>query len=271
MPDKTKNYNGELIIGEEIITLQTDRSFKSLVIYFYNNLFIENLLPTDYMIMKTKSVGSLGVLSITKLNNRSDVYGELFKYNGLCIIKDCLVTYEDNIKVPVSIKRPSSITWNQLKGHYTNDNNLVKQVWEDITTDYDQMKNTTRNDLVKRVRRFIEEDVENNTTSFKNEIIEQPSRIKKQDKGFDIVGNQHTSHNRHQIKSSKTPYVGKYHFNLKTGKTMTGTTFDRDSVELEPIGVRPEKIEIVGNVKPKTKKLKQRTARRRQIRTTGVY
>ena len=86
MPDKTKNYNGELIIGEEIITLQTDRSFKSLVIYFYNNLFIENLLPTDYMIMKTKSVGSLGVLSITKLNNRSDVYGELFKYNGLCII-----------------------------------------------------------------------------------------------------------------------------------------------------------------------------------------
>ena len=41
MPDKTKNYNGELIIGEEIITLQTDLSVGQ---YDIKVMYMENYL-----------------------------------------------------------------------------------------------------------------------------------------------------------------------------------------------------------------------------------
>tara|TARA_R110002153_G_scaffold52621_1_gene147429 strand:+ start:172 stop:735 length:564 start_codon:yes stop_codon:yes gene_type:complete len=115
----------KLIINQKLVELKTDIEYKAIELHYNGKLYIENLLPQDYIVSKNNSK-----IIIVKFNKREEILTELFNYNGYCNITYGYLVDKDLQKHNLNIDKLKSETWNTLTS------NWVKNVtnWEDMET-----------------------------------------------------------------------------------------------------------------------------------------
>jgi hypothetical protein len=205
----------KLIINDKIVCLETDVILKAMEISFSGNLYINSLLPNDYLVRKGN-----GKIIILKFNNSQEQVEDLFEYDGACRIYSAKIVDENLLEHFLDIVQ-IIVTWNKMgKG----DSNYA---WEFLTTDYNKLLNNSRNDYVDRVRYKTISGVKTKYTERK-----PVSNKYKKDRNISVLGNQTTNGKEYRIKGEKAPYSGLYHINTKTMKAMTGASPDKTSKEL---------------------------------------
>tara|TARA_R100001594_G_scaffold127960_1_gene166029 strand:- start:3304 stop:3978 length:675 start_codon:yes stop_codon:yes gene_type:complete len=198
-------------IGKHIVEIDTDIVYKAIEIDYQGNLSISNLLPNDYLVRK-----GAGKLIILRLNRGDDIYTELFRYYGACLIYGARLVDENNQIQNLTIEKNYIQTWNKLT---TN--------WENLTTNYEDLTGGIRNDGVQKTMLVDNEDY----TKTEKIVTTYPTKYKS-DRNMKILGNQYTSNGNYRIKGKNTPYTGKFHIYLDTHKIMTGEMPEESSKQL---------------------------------------
>ena len=198
-------------IGKHIVEIDTDIVYKAIEIDYQGNLSISNLLPNDYLVRK-----GAGKLIILRLNRGDDIYTELFRYYGACLIYGARLVDENNQVQNLTIEKNYIQTWNKL----TALRNRCSVNYEDLT-------GGIRNDGVQKTMLVDNEDY----TKTEKIVTTYPTKYKS-DRNMKILGNQYTSNGNYRIKGKNTPYTGKFHIYLDTHKIMTGEMPEESSKQL---------------------------------------
>lgn len=112
----------KLIINRKLVELETDIEYQAIELHYNGKLYIENLLPQDYIVRKNNSK-----IIIVKFNKREEILSELFNYNGYCNITYGFLVDKDLQKHNLTIESPSVDTWNISKSVWDEDSSN----WED--------------------------------------------------------------------------------------------------------------------------------------------
>tara|TARA_R100001594_G_scaffold79269_1_gene113917 strand:- start:80 stop:637 length:558 start_codon:yes stop_codon:yes gene_type:complete len=131
----------KIIIGKELVEIETNIEYKAIQIGYYGELYIENIMPNDYIVNKGN-----GKIIILKFNKKNEIIRSLFNYNGACKIHSAFLIDSENKKIYLEIESPSLKTWDLL--NKTKDGS-TKHQWDKLSDDYGNMVNTSRNDLIK--------------------------------------------------------------------------------------------------------------------------
>ena len=198
-------------IGKHIVEIDTDIVYKAIEIDYQGNLSISNLLPNDYLVRK----GS-GKLIILRLNRGDDIYSELFRYYGACLIYGARLVDENNQIQNLTIEKNYIQTWNKLTA-----------LWNRCSVNYEDLTGGIRNDGVQKTMLVDNEDY----TKTEKIVTTYPTKYKS-DRNMKILGNQYTSNGNYRIKGKNTPYTGKFHIYLDTHKIMTGEMPEESSKQL---------------------------------------
>ena len=143
----------KLIIGSKIVELETDVIYQAIELKYSGNLYINNLLPDDYIVNKGN-----GKVIIVRFNRRDEIIKELFEYDGYCNIYYGYLIDKELQKHKLIISKPSVVTWNSMNKKNYIDGTSKTTLWESLTTDYDLMENSNRNDIVKSKLKTIHFD-----------------------------------------------------------------------------------------------------------------
>ena len=198
-------------IGKHIVEIDTDIVYKAIEIDYQGNLSISNLLPNDYLVRK-----GAGKLIILRLNRGDDIYTELFRYYGACLIYGARLVDENNQIQNLTIEKNYIQTWNQLPA-----------LWNRCSVNYEDLTGGIRNDGVQKTMLVDNEDY----TKTEKIVTTYPTKYKS-DRNMKILGNQYTSNGNYRIKGKNTPYTGKFHIYLDTHKIMTGEMPEESSKQL---------------------------------------
>ena len=170
----------KLIIGPKKVELETNIVYQAIELKYNGDLYIDNLLPDDYIVMK----GNKKII-IARFNRSDEILKELFEYDGYCNIYYGYLIDKDLTKHKLIISKPSIVTWNNLNEKKLLDGTTKKSLWESLTTDFDLMENVGRNDYVERFKRNSRINGEN-VEFYKTRTI-APSKRKKRDKNLSTV------------------------------------------------------------------------------------
>ena len=198
-------------IGKHIVEIDTDIVYKAIEIDYQVNLSISNLLPNDYLVRK-----GAGKLIILRLNRGDDIYTELFRYYGACLIYGARLVDENNQIQNLTIEKNYIQTWNKLTA-----------LWNRCSVNYEDLTGGIRNDGVQKTMLVDNEDY----TKTEKIVTTYPTKYKS-DRNMKILGNQYTSNGNYRIKGKNTPYTGKFHIYLDTHKIMTGEMPEESSKQL---------------------------------------
>ena len=198
-------------IGRHIVEIDTDIVYKAIEIDYQGNLSISNLLPNDYLVRK-----GAGKLIILRLNRGDDIYTELFRYYGACLIYGARLVDENNQIQNLTIEKNYIQTWNKLTA-----------LWNRCSVNYEDLTGGIRNDGVQKTMLVDNEDY----TKTEKIVTTYPTKYKS-DRNMKILGNQYTSNGNYRIKGKNTPYTGKFHIYLDTHKIMTGEMPEESSKQL---------------------------------------
>lgn len=198
-------------IGKHIVEIDTDIVYKAIEIDYQGNLSISNLLPNDYLVRK-----GAGKLIILRLNRGDDIYTELFRYYGACLIYGARLVDENNQIQNLTIEKNYIQTWNKLTA-----------LWNRCSVNYEDLTGGIRNDGVQKTMLVDNEDY----TKTEKIVTTYPTKYKS-DRNMKILGNQYTSNGNYRIKGKNTPYTGKFHIYLDTHKIMTGEMPEESSKQL---------------------------------------
>ena len=91
---REKTYNGNLNIGQQKVSLETDKPFKKIEIQYYGKMNIQSLLPNNYSLKNN----ILEKKIIIKSGGSEKLNPDLFKYRGKAIIKKCILYLESGKK-----------------------------------------------------------------------------------------------------------------------------------------------------------------------------
>ena len=169
----------KLIIEKKLVRIETDIVYKAIEIRYKADLYIENLLPDNYIVGKKN-----GKVLIIRFNLEDEIPKELFNYNGYCNIYYAFLIDQDLQKHELIIKRPALTTWNTMNKKNDLDGTSKTQVWESLTTDYELMESNLRNDYVKTRKIFRDYDAEAKTYIQRYETTLKPSKLTKKDKNL---------------------------------------------------------------------------------------
>ena len=158
----------KLIINQRLVELETDIEYKAVELHYNGKLYIENLLPQDYIVQKGNSK-----IIIVKFNKREEILSQLFNYNGYCNISFGFLVDKDLQKHNLTIESPSVITWNTLK---TN--------WEDITTKWEDLGNSKSNNYVNSVKFKSVTDPDTGVVTNTKETSRRLSKLSNKDIGL---------------------------------------------------------------------------------------
>ena len=122
---KEKTYNGNLNIGEKIVSVDTNHNWAAFEIDFSGKMEIESLLPDDYIVKAGRSK-----IVIVKLNKREESLSELFKYKGATMITRCMLVTPELESIILYINNRSLQLWNTLmKSERVGSEDGVQQDW----------------------------------------------------------------------------------------------------------------------------------------------
>ena len=158
----------KLIINRKLVELETDIEYKAVELHYNGKLYIENLLPQDYIVQKGNSK-----IIIVKFNKREEILSQLFYYNGYCKIISGFLVDKDLQKHNLTIEAPSVVTWNTLK---TN--------WEDIKTNWEDLKNTPSNKYSNNFKITSKTDPDTNVVTTTRETFQTSSNLVYRDVGL---------------------------------------------------------------------------------------
>ena len=145
----------KIIINNKNVEIETDIVYKAIELYYDGELYIENLLPSDYIVQK----GDRQII-IIRFNRNDEILKELFNYDGYCNIFSAYLIDQENLQVPLIIEKPSVLTWEKMGTRKNSSNEERKVDWEYMTTSYNDMDNTGRNDYIKsfKFKRTIDDE-----------------------------------------------------------------------------------------------------------------
>ena len=155
-------------------------------------------------------------LIILRLNRGDDIYTELFRYYGACLIYGARLVDENNQIQNLTIEKNYIQTWNKLTA-----------LWNRCSVNYEDLTGGIRNDGVQKTMLVDNEDY----TKTEKIVTTYPTKYKS-DRNMKILGNQYTSNGNYRIKGKNTPYTGKFHIYLDTHKIMTGEMPEESSKQL---------------------------------------
>ena len=121
-----KTYYGNLNVGKEIVSLETDINYQAIEINYIGNLKPTFLLPNNYI---TK-IGNNKII-ILKLIKNNDIIKELFSYQGTAIINKCVLVSDNFAKYLLNINKSNLEHYIRLDGTW---NNYTRN-WEDLDFD----------------------------------------------------------------------------------------------------------------------------------------
>ena len=145
----------KIIINNKNVEIETDIVYKAIELYYDGELYIENLLPSDYIVQK----GNRQII-IIRFNRNDEILKELFNYDGYCNIFSAYLIDQENLQVPLIIEKPAALTWEKMGTRKNTSNEERKVDWEYMTTSYNDMDNTGRNDYIKsfKFKRTIDDE-----------------------------------------------------------------------------------------------------------------
>ena len=145
----------KIIINNNNVEIETDIVYKAIDLYYDGELYIENLLPSDYLVQK----GNRQII-IIRFNRNDEILKELFNYDGYCNIFSAYLIDQENLQVPLIIEKPAALTWEKMGTRKNSSNEERKVDWEYMTTSYNDMENTGRNDYIKsfKFKRTIDDE-----------------------------------------------------------------------------------------------------------------
>ena len=145
----------KIIINNKNVEIETDIVYKAIELYYDGELYIENLLPSDYIVQK----GNRQII-IIRFNRNDEILKELFNYDGYCNIFSAYLIDKENLQVPLIIEKPAALTWEKMGTRKNTSNEERKVDWEYMTTSYNDMDNTGRNDYINsfKFKRTIDDE-----------------------------------------------------------------------------------------------------------------
>ena len=161
---KEKTYIGNLNIGENIISVDTDVSFNLLVIKYIGKIKIKKLNNNLNVSKNRKTI----VVQKGSSKNISD----LFAYKGVTFFSKCYIIDQDRkVSYNLYINKSNLQLWNTLKkSESMGGNKGVVQVWEYLTRNWEDMSFDGKNDKKPYIHRITTYDEEKNTYTTIKEI-----------------------------------------------------------------------------------------------------
>tara|TARA_R100001530_G_scaffold44863_3_gene33953 strand:+ start:4139 stop:4708 length:570 start_codon:yes stop_codon:yes gene_type:complete len=155
----------KLLIGEKLVEIETDIVYKGIELKYNGELYIENLLPDDYIVSKKN-----GIILIIRFNLNQNIPLELFNYDGYCNIVYARIIDSDLKSHDLIISKPSITTWG-----------AIGSSWDVSKSKYEDLKNIGRNDMVNTfiTKDFVDPDTKARTTT--RESGTKPSNRAKKD------------------------------------------------------------------------------------------
>ena len=166
----------------------------------------------------------------------------------------------------VKVQNLKSQMWSNIG---TDDLAVNNSWWSTETSNYNTIEKNDRNDYHNYYRTKKDIDALTNKPVYKKLKEQKTYNIKYEDRNIHILGNLNSKAKTLINKKTKEIYQGEYHYNMKTKKIMTGSSPNKNSVELIKNKVKTEYRENIGKVKPK--KLKRKTIRQNIRQRTGGY
>ena len=175
-----------LVISDNIVELQKNKSFVALELSFKGNLFVENLLDSESSIFLK---GPSKIIIIDFFSSFSD-NTELFKYDGECNITSAQMVNSAYQTTLLDIDNNANQSWNKLQGIRLPDYTFNKMKWEDMTADYNNMKHNGRNDNYYTTDEvFIEKPDSREFLIERTSVFRHKSDRLKKDKGITTKDN----------------------------------------------------------------------------------
>ena len=166
----------KIIINNKNVEIKTDIVYKAIELSYDGELYIENLLPSDYIVQK----GNKKII-IIRFNKSEDILTELFNYDGYCNIYYGYLIDQNNLEIPLIIEKPAILTWDKMGIKKDSTDTETKVDWQYITTDYDKMVNRGRNDYIKSFKFGRKIDKEARTKTESKELSRELSNKGKKD------------------------------------------------------------------------------------------
>ena len=139
--NRTKKYTGNLNIGKNVVSLDTDIVYQAIQIEYIGTINIISLLPNNYILQK----GANRII-IVKMEKSDTIISDLFEYRGMAMITHCMLVGPDLNKHKSNLQ-----LWNTLQAPDSSENNMdwayFGENWEDI--DFDG-KNNKKNYLHRK-------------------------------------------------------------------------------------------------------------------------
>ena len=108
--NKEKTYNGNLNIGEKIVSIETDIVYQGLEIDFVGTMNITSLLPDTYI-----AKAGVNKIIVLKMESNDIILTDLFTYRGMAMITRCKLIDANLNSYNLYINKPSLMVWNALR------------------------------------------------------------------------------------------------------------------------------------------------------------
>jgi hypothetical protein len=181
--------NDYIYITQDTIELNTNINFRAIEFNYKDEIYIENLLPEDYIVAKGN-----GKILVIKFHKRNDNLNEIFKYVGVCNIKSVRVVSDDYKYTYLKIKNKSKTLWSNIEAK-----------WEDVETKWEDLGDDDNNS-VDGLKFSKELDIENKEVTYKKKIIKTKPKLAMRDKNLTDLNKFKELYKNKRIKNSKGRY-----------------------------------------------------------------
>ena len=132
---KEKTYNGNLNIGQQNISLESDIPFNSIEIYYTGIMRIVSLLPEKYAIQNNSLLNKITIVNKKDIEQLSS---DLFSYRGKALISKCiLIGYK---RYNLYVNKSNLELWNTLrKNDKVEGEDAVVQDWAYLTKNWEDI------------------------------------------------------------------------------------------------------------------------------------
>ena len=106
---KRKTYQGNLNIGEHIVSIDTDIAFQGIEIEYVGTMTIISLLSDGYLV----KIGRNKII-IVKMNQDETKINDLFEYKGMAMISRCRIITYGLESINMYVNKRNLQLWNTL-------------------------------------------------------------------------------------------------------------------------------------------------------------
>ena len=147
-----KTHKGNLNIGKNIVSLDTNIIYQGIEIDYIGTINITSLLPNNYIV----SYKNNKIIIIKLIKNNENIL-DLFSYKGLAIISKCTLVTKDLKKHNLFVNKSNIETYDRLNGN-----------WESSTRNYQDLDFDGNNNKKSYVyKRYIKDEDTNTTTQIR--------------------------------------------------------------------------------------------------------